>query len=183
LAHAIVENGAMISEFPLGTPINPAFFPRRNRIISGLSIGTLVVEAGVRSGTLTTAKHAMEQGREVLAMPGSIHNPLARGCHQLIRQGAKLVETAEDILEELAPQISGYLASPTSSTSLAPPAQTTELDEDYQKLMSCLDFSPQAVDKLIDRSGLPANEVVSMLLVLEMNGHIQASGGNRYVRC
>lgn len=189
LAYRIVQTGAMVSEFALGTPVRTHYFARRNRIISGLSIGTLVVEAAVRSRSLTTARHATEQGRQVLAIPGSIHNPVARGCHQLIRQGAKLVETVDDILEELAGQI-GDLAFLLPSEDAMPDAvdkmdiaKNAGFDPDYQKLLECIDYSPKSINLLIDRSGLPASEVASMLLILEMEGLVQAVGANRYLRC
>ncbi len=184
LALEIVESGAMVSEFPLGTSTKPQYFPLRNRIISGLSIGTFVVEAAVRSGSLTTARHATEQNREVMAMPGSIHNPLARGCHQLIRQGAKLVETADDILEELAGQIGSlHFPEQQSAEPQDPTEKTSGLDPQYRRLLECLDYSPLSIDQIIDDSGLQAQDVASMLLILEMEGLIQACGANRYVRC
>ncbi len=176
LAHAIVEHGgALVSEYPPGTLPLPGNFPRRNRIISALSLGTLVVEAALRSGSLITARQATEQGREVFAIPGSIHNPLARGCHRLIREGAKLVETAQDILEELAPQLWAALDSPASEES--GPAQTARLDEDHQRLLDCLGDAPSAVDKLVERSGLTAEAVSSMLLLLELQGYVISTAG------
>jgi DNA processing protein len=178
MAHHIVENGAIVSEFPLGTSPRAEFFPSRNRIISGLSLGTLVVEAALKSGSLITARMAMEQSREVFAIPGSIHNPLSKGCHQLIRQGAKLVENAEDILEEL-----GALALVTSEdalVSLAPMAH--EKDDDYKKLFEYLGFDPISVDMLIENSGLTAEAVSSMLLLLELEGEVESLPGGRYVR-
>ncbi len=180
LAHRIVENGAIVSEFALGTATKAANFPKRNRIISGLSMGTLVVEAAIRSGSLTTARHATEQCREVLAIPGSIHNPLARGCHQLIRQGAKLVETADDILEELGSQVSEYIELSRTEEKVAPTENKETSDPQYVKLMTCLDFAPQSIDTLIECTGLPANEVASMLLILQLEGKIDALDANQY---
>jgi DNA processing protein len=178
LAHAIVDGGgALVSEYPPGTPPLPGHFPRRNRIISGLSLGTLVVEAALRSGSLLTARSAVEQGREVFAIPGSIHNPLARGCHRLIRDGAKLVETAQDVLEELAPQLRAALAQ-------EPALSVGEfgLDEEYRRLLDCLDFAPTAVDILVERSGLTADAVSSMLLLLELEGYVASAAGGGYAR-
>jgi DNA processing protein len=178
LAHAIVDGGgALVSEYPPGTPPLPGHFPRRNRIISGLALGTLVVEAALRSGSLLTARSASDQGREVFAIPGSIHNPLARGCHRLIRDGAKLVETAQDILEELAPQLRAVLAEETSST-----ISVFSLDADYRRLLDCLDFAPTAVDILVERSGLTADAVSSMLLLLELEGYVASAAGGGYAR-
>ncbi|AKH22249.1 hypothetical protein AAY24_12350 [Sedimenticola thiotaurini] len=182
LAHQIAEQGALVSELPPGTPPLPANFPRRNRIISGLSVGTLVVEAARQSGSLITARLATEQGREVFAIPGSIHNPLARGCHALIRQGAKLVETADDILEELAPLLGAQLerTEPVSTVKAEPEARLW--DQEYQQLMAALDFDPTPVDLLIERSGLTADAVSSMLLLLELEGFVSAAPGGRYCR-
>jgi DNA processing protein len=174
LAHDIVEQGGvLVSEYAPGTAPLPGNFPRRNRIISGLSLGTLVVEAALRSGSLITARLAVEQGREVFAIPGSIHNPLARGCHQLIRQGAKLVETAQDILEELAPQLKAAIAEPQGMTECGGEA----LDEEYQRLLACLHEAPSSVDQLVTRSGLTADAVSSMLLLLELQGYVVSTAG------
>lgn len=179
LAHEIASTGAIVSEFALGTSPRAENFPRRNRIISGLSLGTVVVEAAVKSGSLITARMAMEQGREVFAIPGSIHNPLARGCHQLIRQGAKLVENAEDILEEL-----GSLAGvQTVSSDIEPEAkETINEDEDYQVLFEFLGYDPINIDSLIERCGLTADVVSSMLLLLELQGRVESFAGGRYAR-
>ncbi|WP_084610281.1 DNA-processing protein DprA [Sedimenticola selenatireducens] len=182
LAHRIAEQGALISELPPGTPPLPANFPRRNRIISGLSVGTLVVEAAQKSGSLITARLATEQGREVFAVPGSIHNPLARGCHALIRQGAKLVETAEDILEELSPLLGTLLKEPLEKPAAEVESTPRRWDGEYQLLMAALDFDPTPVDLLIQRSGLTADAVSSMLLLLELEGFVSAAPGGRYCR-
>lgn len=179
LAHAIVDRGgAIVSEFAPGTPPLPANFPRRNRIISGLSIGTLVVEAAVSSGSLITACAAADQGREVFAIPGSIHNPLARGCHRLIRDGAKLVETAQDVLEELAPQLFAALAE--QPVAIAPAAQ--ELDSDQRCLLESVDFAPVSIDVLVERSGLTPETVSSILLLLELQGYVASQPGGHYAR-
>ncbi|WP_438969732.1 DNA-processing protein DprA [Methylophaga sp.] len=179
LAHDIAANGALVSEFPLGTSPRPESFPRRNRIISGLSLGTLIVEAALKSGSLITARMAMEQSREVFAIPGSIHNPLSRGCHQLIREGAKLVETADDIIEELG-ALAGVEASPFSE--VGPENEQAERDGDYQILFEHLGFDPISVDSLIENSGLTADAVSSMLLLLELQGEVESLPGGRYVR-
>ncbi|MBA1146753.1 DNA-protecting protein DprA [Ectothiorhodospiraceae bacterium WFHF3C12] len=182
LAHRIAGSGALITEFPTGVTAQPANFPRRNRIISGLSVGTLVVEAGLRSGSLLTARAALDQGREVFAIPGSIHNPLARGCHALIRQGAKLVEQAQDIIEELPP----LGTSPESPREPAPresqAARGNTLDDEQQRVLEALGYDPTPVDVVVERSGLTAEIVSSILLVLELEGHVTACPGGRYVR-
>lgn len=178
LAHEIVSRGgALVAEFPIGTGPRPENFPRRNRIISGLSLGTLVVEAAPRSGSLTTARHAAEQGREVFAIPGSIHNPLARGCHALIRQGAKLVETAEDVLEEL-----GVLTESRDPTSTPVPPSPDSLTPDQIQLLDYMGFDTVSIDQLVARSGLTAAAVSSMLLILELDGRVISQAGGRYVR-
>jgi DNA processing protein len=181
LAHHIAEHGALVSEFPIGTPPRPENFPRRNRIISGLSLGTLVVEAATRSGSLISARCATEQGREVFAIPGSIHSPLSRGCHALIRQGAKLVESAQDILDELGP-----LALATSMTTGAGDAGNTEyapeLTADYTQLLDLMGYSHTSVDWLVESSGLTPAVVSSMLLQLELKGFIASGPGGLYNR-
>jgi len=180
LAHEIAETGVIVTEFALGTAPRAENFPRRNRIISGLSLGTLVVEAAVRSGSLITARMAMEQGREVFAIPGSIHNPLARGCHQLIRQGAKLVETADDIIEEL-----GALAGVQSVATNEQPCENGEIqdtDDEYRLLFDYLGYDPIQIDSLIEHCGLTAEAVSSMLLLLELQGRVESFAGGRYAR-
>jgi DNA processing protein len=175
LATQIVEHGALVSEFPLGTTAKANHFPRRNRIISGLSIGLLVVEAAQQSGSLITARLALEQNREVFAIPGSIHNPLARGCNALIRQGAKLVETAQDIFEELGQ----YNQSPIVQV---PEINQMLLDLEQQNLLKLIAYNPTTVDILVQESGWSAEVVSSMLLVLELQGYIAAAAGGSYFR-
>ena len=183
LAHAIAEKGALASEFPPGTAPRPGHFPRRNRIISGMSLGTLVVEAALKSGSLITARLAAEQGREVFAIPGSIHNPLARGCHRLIREGAKLVETAADILEELAPSLRNHLEERPARQASDPPADSSlSGDPEYQNLLQAMGFDPVSTDKLVERTGLPPETVSSMLLLLEMEDLVTTVPGGRFVR-
>lgn len=182
LARQIAEGGALISEFPVGTTPRAENFPRRNRIISGLSLGTLVVEAAIRSGSLITARYAGDQGREVFAIPGSIHNPLARGCHQLIRQGAKLVETAEDVINELGMLAQSCYSTdkPTEEREVA--AEPSKLDPEYQQLIDIIEFDSTSIDQLVCSSGLTPAEVSSMLLQLEMSGYIASSPGGLYNR-
>ena len=175
IAHKIAENGILVSEYAPGTPPLPGNFPRRNRIISGLSMGVLVVEAALQSGSLITARLAAEQGREVFAIPGSIHHALAKGCHSLIRQGAKLVETAEHILEEL-----GGVTGETDTQDSTDLKNTVNLDDEYKQVLKCIDFEPTSVDKVVERSGLTADAVCSMLLVLELQGYVTALSGGYY---
>ncbi len=182
LARRIAHQGALVSELPPGTGVKAGHFPRRNRLISGLCLGTLVVEATLRSGSLITARLALEQGREVFAVPGSIHNPLARGCHRLIREGAKLVETAQDVLAELASLIE-ILQIPTDRPDPGHRIPATEaLDPDYQRLLESIGFDPVGVDVLVTRTGLSAEALASMLLLLELQGHVSSSPGGRYSR-
>ncbi|MCI0401379.1 MAG: DNA-processing protein DprA [Gammaproteobacteria bacterium] len=180
LAERIADRGALVSEFPVGVAAHAENFPRRNRIISGLSVGTLVIEAAIRSGSLITARHAMEQGREVFAIPGSIHNPLARGCHALIRQGAKLVETVQDILEELGPLAETVMSLPELSEEAA--SVKNELDADYKHLLENVGYEPTTIDTLVERTGLTANVVSSMLLILELRGYVTSQPGGTYAR-
>lgn len=196
LAYRILERGCVITELPIGTPVVPQAFPRRNRIISGLSLGTLVVEASVKSGSLITARTALEQNREVFAIPGSIHNPLARGCNYLIRNGAKLVETGQDIFEELQQSLLAFVeneksdtlnnsinqehVTPTLNVGVAKTEQLFAKDSEQQKLWDALSYEPQPVDVLVTRSGLAANQVSSMLLILELGGHVTKHPGGKY---
>jgi DNA processing protein len=183
LAHAIAGRGALVSEFALGTPPRAENFPIRNRVIAGLSLGVLVVEAAAKSGSLITARLGAEAGREVFAIPGSIHSPLARGCHRLIRQGAKLVETAQDVLEELG-ALAG-LAVATAPGLERPgthPQVHAGLDAAHGKILECLGHDPASVDALVERSGLTAQAVSSILLELELRGLVAPDGGGRYIR-
>ena len=182
LAHRIAEHGALVSEFPPGTPPLAENFPRRNRIISGLSVGVLVVEAALQSGSLITARLAGDQGREVFAIPGSIHNPLARGCHALIRQGAKLVENVHDILEELGSYNLDMLGEPHQREADFESDAGAAVDDNQLKLLSFMDFSPASVDILVERSGLTPEQVSSMLLVLELHNRVESVAGGLYIR-
>jgi len=174
LAHRIVEAGVIISEFALGTPAAAYNFPRRNRLISGLSRGVLVIEAALGSGSLITARMALEQGREVFAIPGSIHSPLAKGCHQLIKQGAKLVESAQDVLEELRWD--------ATSPRLAEPAEEARPADEASRLLSLIGFDPVDPDTLSVRAGLTADSLFAMLTVLELEGRVERLPGGRLQR-
>lgn len=172
LAHRIAQSGAMVSEFAPGTPPLPPNFPLRNRIIAGLARGTLVVEAALQSGSLITARAAAEAGREVFALPGSIHSPLSRGCHALIRQGAKLVESAQDILEELRP-----------ATSRGPNAAMEEaLSVDRDPVLRALGHDPVTLDALGARCGLSVQALSARMLELELEGQVERLPGGLYQR-
>ncbi|MBI2286677.1 MAG: DNA-protecting protein DprA [Nitrosomonadales bacterium] len=184
LAHALASQGALISEFPLGTPPLAANFPRRNRIISGMSAGCLVVEASLQSGSLITARLALEQGRDVFAIPGSIHAPQSKGCHALLKQGAKLVETAQDILEELGGLIVAAARHPDmpDPDTQGPATQDTDAQDLNSALFGHLGFDPVDLDTLGKRSGLTIAELSAMLLTLELEGRISALPGGLYQR-
>jgi DNA processing protein len=171
LARDIAEQGVILSEFPLGTPALAGNFPRRNRLIAGLARGCLVVEAADRSGSLITARLAAEAGREVFAIPGSIHSPLAKGCHKLIKQGAKLVESAQDILEELRWE-----------AAVAPVPRPVAAAPEADPILAALGFETCDVDTLVSRTGLTADRVLAMLLPLELDGRIAQLPGGRYQR-
>ncbi len=173
LGETIARDGLLISEFPLGTRSLAQNFPRRNRLISGLAQGCLVVEAALASGSLITARAAAEQGREVFAVPGSIHSPLAKGCHALIKSGAKLVESAEDVLTELV----GFQR--TEHHPAAPPPRDADPRD---ALLECMGFDPIDVDSLCVRAGLPVERISSELLRLELAGHVAPLPGGLYQR-
>ena len=176
LAREIATRGLLVSEFALGFPATKQNFPRRNRVISGLTLGTLVVEAALSSGSLITARAALEQGREVFAVPGSIHSPLSKGCHSLIKSGAKLVESAEDVLSEL-----GGGASLPGRNGISP-AATIRQSAEHSSLLEQMGFDPVDIDSLCARAGLSAQQVSAELLRLEMEGQVAALPGGLYQR-
>lgn len=182
LSEEIAVRGALISEFPLGTPPRRENFPQRNRIIAALGLGTLVVEAAQRSGSLITARLAGEHNRELFAVPGSIHNPLSRGCHELIRQGAKLTESVADILTEL--NFSAFFEGLRRASDSPNPAAGSEagMDKAHKILLDALGFDPADLDMLVVRTGFKPEAVSSMMLILELEGHVQAAPGGRYSR-
>jgi DNA processing protein len=180
LADEIAERGLLLSEFPLGTKPFAHNFPRRNRLISGLAQGCLVVEAALASGSLITARAAAEQGREVFAIPGSIHSPFSKGCHALIKSGAKLVESAEDVLSELAAFRRTGFAS-TKAPSRVPQGSSAP-GGDAEPLLACMGFDPVDVDSLCTRAGLPAEKVAAELLRLELAGRVALLPGGLYQR-
>ncbi len=180
LAHRIAERGLILSEFPLGTPPLTANFPRRNRIISGLSHGTLVVEAALQSGSLITARLAAEQGKEVFAIPGSVHSPQSRGCHLLIKQGAKLVESAQDVLEELQLPLSHAAAQASTVDAMTP--TEAPADKEENPLLTALGFDAASLDALQARTGWPTAQLQAQLLELELNGQVARLPGGLFVR-
>ena len=178
LATQIVAEGCVISEFALGSEPRKGHFPRRNRLISGLAMGTLVVEAALVSGSLITARLAAEQGREVFAVPGSIRNPMARGCHRLIREGAHLIESTDDIIAELG--VMTETLKRTVQEDAAPP--DSPLTPAHQALLDTMGFDPLTVDAIAQGSALTIAEVSSMLLILELGGFVESLPGGRYAR-
>jgi DNA processing protein len=181
LAHRIAEHGCIVSEYPLGMPALPANFPRRNRIISGLSRGVLVVEAAAQSGSLITARMAVEQGRDVFAVPGSIHSPLSKGCHQLIRQGAKLVESAQDVLEEMRFDFMRPAHVHAGDHGGTAPGRASKSPEGAM-LLRAMGFDPVDGDALSQRTGMDAAALSGHLLALELDGLIEMLPGGRYRR-
>jgi DNA processing protein len=180
LAAEIAATGLLVSEYAPGTPARRGHFPQRNRIIAGLTLGTLVVEATRRSGSLITARLARDYGREVFAVPGSIQNPLSRGCHTLLRDGAALVEEGADVLREIAPQIEPNCLA--NSAVVATNIGSVHVDPLCAKLLDAMGFEPTTIDTLTTRAGLTAAEVSSMLPPLELEGHVEALPGGRYCR-
>lgn len=179
LGERVIESGLMVSEYPPGTPARAAHFPQRNRIISGLSRGILVVEAGLKSGSLITARMALEQGREVFAIPGSIHSPVARGCHHLIKQGARLVDQVDDILEELGASWSlpAGCALPEQMATQPVSSPVDALDSREIAVFEALGYDPQSTDALCAATGLPADQLVQSLLLLELEGLVSSAPG------
>jgi DNA processing protein len=182
LAERIAAAGALVSEYPPGTPALRGHFPRRNRIISGLCVGVLVIEAAIYSGSLSTARLALALGREVFAIPGSIHNPLAHGCNALIRAGAKLVESGPQVLEELKLLVGNQSLTMDISVARPAPLAPESLDKDFKILLDALGFEATSVDELVGRTGLPSQSVASMLLILELEGSVGMQAGGRYLR-
>ncbi len=179
LGTEIAARGLLLSEFPLGTKALAHNFPRRNRLISGLAQGCLVVEAALASGSLITARAAAEQGREIFAVPGSIHSPLSKGCHALIKTGAKLAESAEDVLSELSAFRRSALSNRAAANTAAASATRGDADE---PLLVCMGFDPADVDSLCTRAGLPAERVSAELLRLELAGRVAVLPGGLYQR-
>lgn len=190
LAEAIIAQGAIVSEFPIGVQPQPQFFPKRNRIISGLSMGVLVVEAALKSGSLITARQALEQGREVFAIPGSIHNPLAKGCHDLIRQGAKLVENGAHVIEELLPLLQYFQqqlpldlkgleqqAGPVEPSAKPVPGLGLEENSLMNQLVGLLDYEPMSIDEMVQKTGVCVADIRSTLVLLELEDRVELLAG------
>jgi DNA processing protein len=182
LAHRICANGVLVSEYPLGTPPLPPNFPKRNRIISALSQGTLVVEAALKSGSLITARQAVEQGKDVFAIPGSIHSSQSRGCHALLKEGAKLVETAQDVLEELRPGTAGVPVAQDTGTGGSPDEEEQEDQEEEEGLLTALGFDPVGIDALVARTGIAPAMLQARLLELELEGQVARLAGGLFQR-
>jgi DNA processing protein len=185
LARVIAEQGALVSEFVPGTRARPGHFPRRNRIIAGLALGTLVVEAGLRSGSLITARLAADAGREVFALPGSIHHPMARGCHRLLRDGACLVEDVGDLLPALAPLARAQganLAERLARCPSAPASSDIPDDPARRRVLAALGHDPATLDELCERCDLPAAQLSPLLLMLELEGALASQPGGRFQR-
>ncbi|NOU41472.1 MAG: DNA-protecting protein DprA [Methylotenera sp.] len=179
LAHQIVERGLVVSEFALGTPSKPQNFPKRNRIISGLSLGCLVVEANLQSGSQITARMAAEQGREIFAIPGSIHSPMSKGCHQLIKQGAKLVDCLQDIAEELKlNEKLNQLENETVAKANRPDSSKEENSSNL--IVKIMGFEAMTLEQIVTISGLTVSEVSSMLMLLELEGKLASLAGGQY---
>jgi DNA processing protein len=181
LAHRIAQNGLLISEYPLGTPPLPANFPKRNRILAGLTQGTLVVEAALKSGSLITARLAAEQGKEVFAIPGSIHSTQARGCHSLIKQGAKLVESAQEVLEEMKISVPHSTALPPIKADPASAVSAGLFDTD-DVLLEALGFDPVGLDALQARCGLDTASLQVALMTLELDNRVARLPGGLFQR-
>ncbi len=181
IADEIRQDGLLLTEFMPGTRPAPGNFPRRNRIMSGLSTGVLVVEAAKKSGSLITANYAIEQGRDVFAIPGSIYSPLSRGTHHLIKQGAKLVENLQDILDELGSTVAWALETVDVSRDSAD--QASILDAEQEQLLDIMGYNLISIDELVKSSGLTPDAVSSMLLVLELDGIVESRHGGQYIRC
>ncbi|WP_372986167.1 DNA-processing protein DprA [Marinobacter sp.] len=180
LGQRVIEQGVLVSEYPPGTPARAAHFPQRNRIISGLSRGVLVVEAGLKSGSLITARLALEQGREVFAIPGSVHSPVARGCHHLIKQGARLVETVDDVLEELGAWWSPQAGETDSGEAPGAP-DLSRLGQREIAVFEALGYDPVSTDALGSATGLAADQLMQSLLLLELEGLVSSAPGG-YLR-
>lgn len=176
LSEEIVQTGLLISEYPPSAPPVPQYFPARNRIISGLTVGVLVIEATMQSGSLITARFALQEGRQVYALPGSLHSPLSKGCHFLIKEGAKLVETIEDILEETVGFAAWYGAKIDQKKTVKDKKESI-LDKKAQELLNAVDFSPTPFDAILMRTGLTVTEVSVILMALELKGLIRLQSG------